>query len=244
MADKDRAIELAGKLDVINAERKSIEAEMKGQAEQYIHQRSMENSEGRVGVCLFHPDWHQGVVGIVASRIKDKIHRPVIAFAKAGDDELKGSGRSIAGLHIRDALDSIAAKNPGLLVKFGGHAMAAGLSIEPKNLERFVQLFDEEARRWLTDEYLEQVIVSDGEIEEELSLDLARQVVMAAPWGQGFPEPVFDGDFEVLDQRIVGERHLKLKLRPVSGTNTLEAIAFNHDRLHRSPRYSRIRHAA
>jgi len=231
VADKDRAIELAKKLDMINTERKSIEAEMKGQAEQYIHQRSMENSEGRVGVCLFHPDWHQGVVGIVASRIKDKIHRPVIAFAKAGDNELKGSGRSIAGLHIRDALDSIAAKNPGLLVKFGGHAMAAGLSIEPKNLERFVQLFDEEARRWLTDEYLEQVVVSDGEIEEELSLDLARLVVTAAPWGQGFPEPLFDGEFEVLDQRIVGERHLKLKLRPVSGINTLEAIAFNHDRL-------------
>lgn len=231
LAGKDRAVELAGKLDVINTERKSIEAEMKGQAEQYIHQRSMDDTKDKVGVCLFHPDWHQGVVGIVASRIKDKIHRPVIAFARAGASELKGSGRSIAGFHIRDGLDSIAAKNPGLLVKFGGHAMAAGLSIEPSNLERFTRLFDEEARRWLTDEYLEQVIVSDGEIEEEISLNLAKEVVAAAPWGQGFPEPVFDGEFEVLDQRIVGERHLKLKLRSITGVNTLEAIAFNHNRL-------------
>ncbi len=231
VADQYRATELAAKLDEINNERKSIESEMKSQAEEYIRLQSLDESKDRVGVCLFHPQWHQGVVGIVASRIKDRIHRPVIAFAKAGEEELKGSGRSIPGLHIRDSLDAIAAKNPGLLVKFGGHAMAAGLSIKPQNLARFTQLFDEEARRWLSDEYLEQVVVSDGEIKEELSLNLARAIVEAAPWGQGFPEPVFDGEFEVLEQRIVGERHLKLKLRSVSGVKTLEAIAFNHDRL-------------
>lgn len=231
VADEDRATELAAKLDQINNERKSIESEMKSQAEEYIRLQSLDETKDKVGVCLFHPQWHQGVVGIVASRIKEKIHRPVIAFAKAGEEELKGSGRSIPGLHIRDCLDAIAAKNPGLLVKFGGHAMAAGLSIKPQNLERFSQLFDEEARRWLSDEYLEQVVVSDGEITEELSLNLARAIVEAAPWGQGFPEPVFDGEFEILEQRIVGERHLKLKLRPVSGVKTLEAIAFNHDRL-------------
>ena len=191
----------------------------------------MGQNEFGVGVCLFHPQWHQGVVGIVAARIKDQIHRPVIAFAKVSETELKGSARSIPGLHIRDALDTIAAKNPGLLVKFGGHAMAAGLSIEPGNFDRFHKLFDEEAKRRLSQEDLEQVVVSDGEIGEELSLSLASMVIEAAPWGQGFPEPVFDGEFEVLDQRIVASRHLKLKLRPIDSANTIEAIAFNHDRL-------------
>ena len=232
LADKDRALELANRLEQLNTERKSIEADMKAQAQEDISQyQTLGQNEFGVGVCLFHPQWHQGVVGIVASRIKDQIHRPVIAFAKASEHELKGSARSIPGLHIRDALDTIAAKNPGLLVKFGGHAMAAGLSIEPCNFEKFRQLFDEEAQRWLSEEDLEQVVVSDGEIDEELSLSLATMVIEAAPWGQGFPEPVFDGEFEVLDQRIVASRHLKLKLRPINSTNTLEAIAFNHDRL-------------
>ncbi len=232
LADHDHALELAERLQQLNVERKSIEAEMKAQAQEHISQyHTLGQNEFGVGVCLFHPQWHQGVVGIVAARIKDQIHRPVIAFAKVSETELKGSARSIPGLHIRDALDTIAAKNPGLLVKFGGHAMAAGLSIEPGNFDRFHKLFDEEAKRRLSQEDLEQVVVSDGEIGEELSLSLASMVIEAAPWGQGFPEPVFDGEFEVLDQRIVASRHLKLKLRPINGTNTIEAIAFNHDRL-------------
>jgi single-stranded-DNA-specific exonuclease len=232
LADQHHALELADRLDQLNTERKSIEVEMREQAEEHISQyHAMGQNEFGVGVCLFHPQWHQGVVGIVASRIKDQIHRPVIAFAKASEHELKGSARSIPGLHIRDALDTIAAKNPGLLVKFGGHAMAAGLSIEPADFDRFHQLFDAEAQRWLGDEDLEQVVVSDGEIGEALTLDLAATVIEAAPWGQGFPEPVFDGEFEVLDQRIVASRHLKLKLRPLEGVETCEAIAFNHDRL-------------
>lgn len=232
LADQDRAMELAERLQQLNVERKSIEAEMKAQAQEHISQyHTLGQNEFGVGVCLFHPQWHQGVVGIVAARIKDRIHRPVIAFAKVSESELKGSARSIPGLHIRDALDTIAARNPGLLVKFGGHAMAAGLSIEPGNFDKFRQLFDEEAKKWLSQEDLEQVVVSDGEIDEELSLSLASMVIEAAPWGQGFPEPVFDGEFEVLDQRIVASRHLKLKLRPINGTNTIEAIAFNHDRL-------------
>jgi single-stranded-DNA-specific exonuclease len=231
LSQGERAVELANELDTINKERKNIEAGMKVQAEQHIQQALKNDESDKVGICLFHPDWHQGVVGIVASRMKEKFHRPVIAFARAGDNELKGSGRSIAGLHIRDALDSIATKNPGLLVKFGGHAMAAGLSIEPHNYDEFSRLFDEEASRWLTDEYLEQVLVSDGEIEEELSLSLVKSIVEAAPWGQAFPEPLFDGEFEVMDQRIVAEKHLKLKLRPVNEANTVEAIAFFHDRL-------------
>ena len=232
LADQDHALELAERLQQLNVERKSIEAEMKAQAQEHISQyHTLGQNEFGVGVCLFHPQWHQGVVGIVAARIKDQIHRPVIAFAKVSESELKGSARSIPGLHIRDALDTIAAKNPGLLVKFGGHAMAAGLSIEPGNFDRFHKLFDEEAKRRLSQEDLEQVVVSDGEIGEELSLSLASMVIEAAPWGQGFPEPVFDGEFEVLDQRIVASRHLKLKLRPIDSANTIEAIAFNHDRL-------------
>ncbi|MCH7744063.1 MAG: single-stranded-DNA-specific exonuclease RecJ [Proteobacteria bacterium] len=232
LADHDHALELAERLQQLNVERKSIEAEMKAQAQEHISQyHTLGQNEFGVGVCLFHPQWHQGVVGIVAARIKDQIHRPVIAFAKVSETELKGSARSIPGLHIRDALDTIAAKNPGLLVKFGGHAMAAGLSIEPGNFDRFHKLFDEEAKRRLSQEDLEQVVVSDGEIGEELSLSLASMVIEAAPWGQGFPEPVFDGEFEVLDQRIVASRHLKLKLRPIDSANTIEAIAFNHDRL-------------
>jgi len=208
LADKDRALELANRLEQLNTERKSIEADMKAQAQEDISQyQTLGQNEFGVGVCLFHPQWHQGVVGIVASRIKDQIHRPVIAFAKASEHELKGSARSIPGLHIRDALDTIAAKNPGLLVKFGGHAMAAGLSIEPRNFEKFRQLFDEEAQRWLSEEDLEQVVVSDGEIDEELSLSLATMVIEAAPWGQGFPEPVFDGtpfsDFRVIPRCLI-----------------------------------------
>ncbi len=221
---------LATRLNDLNEERKSIELDMKIQAEQYV-EKFANASDSRVGVSLYHPDWHQGVVGIVASRIKDKIHRPVIAFARAGDQELKGSGRSIPGLHIRDALDTIAARNPGLLIKFGGHAMAAGLSIAPADFDRFSELFDVEAARWLGADELEQTLVSDGEIEAEISLRVVREVLDAAPWGQGFPEPLFDGEFEVLDQRIVGQRHLKLKLRPCASQQVLEAIAFNHDRL-------------
>ncbi len=231
LADRERAMGLADRLNSINIERKQIEAEMKVQAEHHLQQVSGHQTSARVGVCLYHKDWHQGVVGIVASRIKDKLHRPVIAFAKAGKNELKGSGRSIPGLHLRDALDNIAAKNPGILVKFGGHAMAAGMSIDPAHYEQFSILFNEEASKYLTDEYLEQVVVSDGEIEQDLTLSLAKEVIEAAPWGQGFPEPVFDGEFELLEQRIVGERHLKLKLRPVQSVHTIDAIAFNHNRL-------------
>jgi len=232
LADGEHAVELADHLEELNKERKSIEAEMKVQAQEYIGRHdAIGQNEFDVGVCLFHPEWHQGVVGIIASRIKDQLHRPVIAFAKASDSELKGSARSIPGLHIRDALDTIAAKNPGVLVKFGGHAMAAGLSIEPGNFEKFQQLFNLEAERRLSQEDLERVLISDGEIEETKSLALAREVIEAAPWGSGFPEPVFDGEFEVIDQRIVASKHLKLKLRPLNEDNIIEAIAFNQNRL-------------
>jgi single-stranded-DNA-specific exonuclease len=222
----DRATELAGVLNEINSERKDIEQDMKQQAEAALASVS-DGQQSRVGICLEHDDWHQGVVGIIASRIKDKLHRPVIAFAKVSETELKGSARSIRGFHIRDALDAIATRNPGLLSKFGGHAMAAGLSLAIEDLAQFSEEFDNEARRALSDAALENTLLSDGEIDD-VNLQVAMEVVSSAPWGQGFPEPVFDGVFEVIEQRIVGERHLKLKLRPLASQQIISAIAFNH----------------
>lgn len=222
----DRASEFASSLNEINSERKEIEQHMKQQAEAAL--ASVTGAEQtRVGICLEHDDWHQGVVGIIASRIKDKLHRPVIAFAKVSETELKGSARSIRGFHIRDALDAIATRNPGLLSKFGGHAMAAGLSLAVSDFARFAEEFDNEARHALSHAELENTLFSDGEIDD-VNLQVAEEVVNSAPWGQGFPEPVFDGVFEVIEQRIVGERHLKLTLRPSTSQQTLGAIAFNH----------------
>ncbi len=227
LAEEERARELAEHLNRLNAERKEIEVGMRQQAEQHV---SKLHPDDHVGVCLFHEEWHQGVVGIVASRIKELYNRPVVAFAQGDKGELKGSGRSIQGFHIRDAFDAIAARNPGLIIKFGGHAMAAGLSLDPDKLDQFADEFDAEARTALTEADLENIVMSDGMIEEPITVGLARQIVEGAPWGQGFPEPVFDGVFEILEQRIVGERHLKMMLQPGLG-NPLDAIWFNTDTL-------------
>lgn len=235
--DTDEADRLAMVLDGLNRERRAIEDEMRDQALAHIEAgMHLIGDELPVGLCLFHEDWHQGVVGIVASRIKERLHRPVIAFARSGESELKGSARSVGGLHIRDALDAIAARYPGMLEKFGGHAMAAGLAIRPDRLQAFMNAFDEEARRWLSAEDLEQTLISDGELHEEVSLALVREILSAGPWGQGFPEPVFDDEFEILAQRIVGGRHLKMQLRPVHSNQAFDAIAFNHDRLQEARR--------
>ncbi len=167
------------------------------------------------------------MIGLVASRIKERTHRPVIAFAPANETELKGSARSVPGLHIRDALDAIAASHPHMLTKFGGHAMAAGLSLAREHLEAFTQAFNEEVGRWLTEDDLEGKILSDGELgEQDLNLELAEKLRAGGPWGQGFPEPVFDNEFDVIAQRVVGEKHLKLRLRH-GGRRTIDAIAFN-----------------
>ena len=210
------AVVLAEQLDGINKARRSIEDEMKDQAIEIVKAAVASNSEStkteKYGVCLYNASWHQGVVGIIASRIKDRVHRPTIAFAKVSDTEIKGSARSIHGLHIRDALDAIATANPGLIDKFGGHAMAAGLSLPLARFAEFAALFDAEARKGLSKGDLEQQVVSDGELEGEFNLATARKIAEAAPWGQGFPEPVFDGEFEIIDQRILGGRHLKLRL--------------------------------
>jgi single-stranded-DNA-specific exonuclease len=177
---------------------------------------------------LYDATWHQGVVGLVAGRIKDRLHRPVIAFARAEDGSLRGSARSVPGVNIRDALDSIAARHPGLIDKFGGHAMAAGMSLAERKLDEFRAAFAAEIAARIDRESLAGVIHSDGALTAaELSLDTARVLRGAGPWGQGFPEPVFDGEFSILDARIVGGKHLKLQLR-AADAHSIEAIAFGY----------------
>jgi single-stranded-DNA-specific exonuclease len=227
--EESRAHLLAGQMDQLNKERREIEDEMKQQALLSLGDIEPKNNTA-VGICLFDESWHQGVVGIVASRIKDKYHRPVIAFAPVSETEMKGSARSISGLHIRDALDAIASRNPGLIQKFGGHAMAAGLSLDPSNYSKFKAEFNDEAARWLSQEDLEDVIVSDGSFDD-YSVTAVRHLLQACPWGQGFPEPLFDDEFEVVEQRIIGGKHLKLKLRRLESDQVLDAIAFNQNQL-------------
>jgi single-stranded-DNA-specific exonuclease len=220
---------MAARLDELNRERRDIEARMRDQAVAQVEALSFESEDALPrGLCLFDADWHPGVVGIVASRIKDRLHRPVIAFAPDGEDMLKGSARSVGGVHIRDALDTIAARHVGLLSKFGGHAMAAGLSLPRARFEEFRDAFDAEVRRHLGAGDMGGTILSDGPLEvTDIGLDLARQLRRAGPWGQGFPEPVFDGEFEVLDSRVVGDVHMKLRLRAGSHADPVDAIAFN-----------------
>jgi single-stranded-DNA-specific exonuclease len=197
--------------------------------------RFAESGDETLGLCLFDESWHQGVVGLVAGRIKDRLHRPVVAFARAEDGSLRGSARSVAGIHIRDVLDAIAARHPGLIEKFGGHAMAAGMTLPESSLDGFRRAFAEEIAARADADTFAGVIFSDGELlDAELSLDTARVLRGAGPWGQGFPEPVFDGRFKVIDLRIVGGRHLKLRLRgtqpaPAGGPGAaLEAISFGY----------------
>lgn len=227
--DVDKAAELARQLDGLNVERRQIENEMKDEAMLTLDDMELEESANLpVGLCLFEPHWHQGVIGILASRIKDRLHRPVIVFAQADETTIKGSARSIPGLHIRDALDAVAAHNPGLLSKFGGHAMAAGLTLEANQFDRFSAAFDEEVKRHLGPEDLHREILSDGSLnEDELNLTVADVLRSGGPWGQGFPEPVFDGVFRLVSRRIVGERHLKLVLQTLGSEQTIDAIAFN-----------------
>ncbi len=229
--DPAAAREMAQALDRLNRERRAIEAEMQTQALDDLEQLlDRDGDDLPWGLCLYRPEWHQGVVGLVASRIKERYHRPVIAFADAGNGELKGSARSVPGLHIRDALDALATRHPELLSRFGGHAMAAGLSLRRDHLEAFGRAFDQEVRRHLSPADLHGEILSDGSLEAgQLSLEMAQLLRDAGPWGQGFPEPLFDGEFRVLSQRIVGERHLKLQLA-ADGGQPLDAIAFGQDR--------------
>jgi single-stranded-DNA-specific exonuclease len=218
---------LAAELDELNSARRRIEQDMVADANLIVANHTDEVRD-RFGVCVYDPNWHQGIVGIVAGRLREKIHRPVVAFAEAGDlapDELKGSARSLAELHIRDVFDAIAARYPGMLQKFGGHAMAAGLSIKRVHYERFARAFDEQVREVLPPVALQPTITTDGALEDgEFNLEVARLLSDAGPWGQGFPEPQFYGEFHVVSQRVVGEHHLKLVLK--RGDRLLDAIAF------------------
>lgn len=221
---------LANELDALNQTRKEIEQGMKSEALALCDALERQNTDLPLGLAFFHPEWHQGVVGILASRLKERFHRPVIAFAPAGDGTLKGSGRSIAGLHLRDALERLDTLFPGLMIKFGGHAMAAGLSLEEARFDEFRQRFAALIDEWLAGEALQGVIWSDGELRaQEFSLQTAELLREAGPWGQAFPEPVFDGRFKVLQQKLVGERHLKVMVEPVGGGPLLDGIAFNVD---------------
>ncbi len=222
------ARELAAGLDGLNRERRRIEQAMRREAECLLDGLGEDPAALPWGLCLFREAWHEGVIGILASRIKERHHRPVIAFARAGDGLLKGSARSVPGLHIRDALDRIATTHPGLLARFGGHAMAAGLSLREADLEAFSQAFDTVVRERLGEDDLRHRLWSDGELAAaQLTLETARVLFDGGPWGQGFPEPLFDGLFEVVQQRVVGEHHWKLVLRPADGGEPLDAIAFN-----------------
>jgi single-stranded-DNA-specific exonuclease len=235
---------MAEKLDALNRERRAIEATMQEQAFAAIASLHLDMVALPRGLCLFDESWHQGVIGLVASRIKEHTHRPVIAFAPVSDSDIKGSARSVPGLHIRDALDAVAARHPHLLSRFGGHAMAAGLTLLRAHLNDFREAFDEEVSRHLSDNDLQGKIVSDGELMgEELSLPVAELLRASGPWGQGFPEPVFDGWFDVVSQRVVGEKHLKLTLRTLHHAKTIEAIAFNRVREGQAVTYTRIRTA-
>jgi single-stranded-DNA-specific exonuclease len=221
----------AAELDIINKERRQIEAEMREQAFAYVE--SLDNRRWPSCVCLFEPSWHQGIVGLVAARVREKCHRPVIAFARESDGLLKGSARSIAGVHARDVLEAVSGTHPGLILKFGGHAMAAGLTIAESGYEVFADAVAAQLDRLYPQADFSGAIESDGVIaNKDIErwgglLPVARALRDAGPWGSGFPEPMWSGDFELLEQRTVGENHLKMRLRPVRGDTVVDAIAFN-----------------
>ncbi|MCP2019535.1 UNVERIFIED_ORG: single-stranded-DNA-specific exonuclease [Pseudomonas reinekei] len=227
--DTDLAREMAAQLDGMNQDRKSIEQGMQREALAQLKDLPVESMP--FGLCLFDPEWHQGVIGILASRMKERYFRPTIAFADAGDGLLKGSGRSVQGFHIRDALSVVAAQHPNLITKYGGHAMAAGLTLPEANFPLFAEAFDTEVRRQLREEDLTGRLLSDGTLAvEEFHLELARALRHAGPWGQHFPEPLFHGVFQLVEQRVVGERHLKVVLKSECGSVKLDGIAFGIDR--------------
>ncbi len=236
--DLSTARVMAADLDDLNKARREIEQGMQIEAEQVLAGLQFSEDNLPHGISLFHADWHQGVIGIVAGRLKEKYHRPSIVFAKASDesahiiahqnDEIKGSARSIPGLHIRDLLEYIDSKHPGIITKFGGHAMAAGLSIAAEKFESFSKLFEKYAQQWLSQEALTGVLASDGELlTQDMTLTFAQVLRDAGPWGQNFPEPLFDDVFTLVQQRIVGEKHLKLVVE--KDQQIFDAIAFNVD---------------
>ncbi len=239
--DMAKAVDIARQLDTLNVQRREIESNMQDDAlsklEDLLHAERAQ-IQSTYSVCLFDHNWHQGVIGILASRIKDKYHRPVIIFAPGSDGEMKGSGRSIPGFHLRDALDLVSKRFPGLIVKFGGHAAAAGLTIHIDCFEEFCKAFETVAQLLLTEKDMTRIIETDGDLNEsEMNMELAQHLTHQV-WGQGFPQPTFNASFCVESQRVVGEKHLKLKLKkessngetiPVSNHTTYDAILFFHN---------------
>jgi single-stranded-DNA-specific exonuclease len=227
--DAAEARSLAGRLSQLNSERREIESRMQQEAHAQVDALATA-LEGDVpaGLCLFDAGWHQGVIGLVASRVKERLHRPVIAFAPGDPGWLKGSARSVPGLHVRDVLDAVATRHPGLLEKFGGHAMAAGMTIQSARLAEFREAFADEVRRCAGEDTLSGDLHTDGPLAAgEFNADTAVALRDGGPWGSGFAEPSFDGRFGVVGTRVVGERHLKLRLRAPSG-ELVDAIAFRH----------------
>jgi len=237
--DQAQAKEIASTLQQINAERRAVQQQMTGDAEAILTRLSADTAEPPIAACLFDPDWHPGVVGLVASKMKDRLHRPVIVFAPAtpGADTLRGSARSIRGLNIRDVLAAMDAAHPNLIDKFGGHAMAAGLSLPLARLESFTNAFQHTVTTHADPAILHAELTTDGALNaDDFTSHHARLLRDAGPWGQGFPEPSFDGEFEILDTRIVGTNHLKLRLRPAAGGPILNAIHFGGAEQAISPR--------
>jgi single-stranded-DNA-specific exonuclease len=227
--DPGEAIALAGELDRLNLERRDLESRMRDEAAAAVRNIRIADGDLPPGLTLFDPGWHPGVVGLVAGRMKDRLHRPVAAFAPASAEELRGSVRSVAGVHVRDALEAVATRHPGLIDRYGGHAMAAGLTLKRAALERFADAFSDEVGRRLTPAQMQNVLETDGALEaSEITLETAQAIEAGGPWGQAFPEPVFEGEFDVADARTVGGRHLKLWLRADAGARPVEAIAFGY----------------
>lgn len=228
--DPAEAADLAAQLDALNVQRREIEADMQLTALAAV--RSLRSGEGalqRSGVCLFDESWHQGVVGLVAGRVKEQLRRPVVAFALADERTLRGSARSVAGVHVRDVLEAVATREPGLLEKFGGHAMAAGLSLPRANLDRFARAFDIEVARAMAAGAVSDAVETDGELQDnDIALPLAEALRAGGPWGAAFPEPLFDGEFELRGTpRVLAGRHLKFQVAAREGRGGFEAIAFN-----------------
>jgi single-stranded-DNA-specific exonuclease len=224
--DAEAAAEYARVLDQINSERRDIESTMREQAFRFVDKLGEQRWPNCV--CLYDQSWHQGIVGLIAARVRERCHRPVIAFAREDENFLKGSARSIPGVHIRDLLEAVSTVSPGLIEKFGGHAMAAGLTLATSSLDEFKKTAAEQMKRLYPGADFSGAIVTDGSLPDTaLNLRFARSLRDAGPWGSAFPEPLWSGDFSVVEQRTVGENHLKLRVRPAAGGNVIDAIAFN-----------------
>ncbi len=228
--DPAEARSTAARLELLNQERRAIELQMQSLALVAVKGIDLPARQRRHALCLYDPQWHQGVIGLVAGRIKDRLRRPVVAFASAGEEAdgqplLRGSARSVAGVNVRDVLDAIATREPDLLVRFGGHALAAGLTLEERFLDRFSRAFDAEVARWTTRGTDADVIETDGELAaDDIALSTAQALREAGPWGQGFPEPTFDGEFEIRSARVIGERHVKLWLQVPDSSTAFDAV--------------------